>query len=255
MQHQMIYFLIAVFNEEQDIEKRIQSISSVMSEYFSNSHYKHKIVVVSDGSTDGTVAILKRLAQQTDLIFIEQKINRGPGAAFREGLRHLNSILNPEDIIITLDGDNTHNVKTIQFMINKIDDGYEVVSASGWATGGRLINLPFSRLILTKGCNWLYSVLFPIRGLTNYTGFFKAFKGQVILAAFQNYGEQFIQSDGFGFMSEIIVKLRRMPVFCAEVPLLIRFDLRKGISKNRLKNTLFEHLGIIRSNMFQRRLF
>jgi len=256
MPDKKIFFVIAAFNEEEGIEDRLHSIASIMkNDFFLKSGFNYKIIVVSDGSTDRTVAILEGLKTNYPVIVYPEPINRGPGAAFRVGLKALENMVMDNDIVVTLDGDNTHNVKTIQFMVSQIENGYELVAASGWADGGRLIGLPFSRLMLTKVCNFIYSFLFPIRGITNYTGFFKAFKGHVLKEAFSNYGDQFITCDGFAFMSEIMVKLRRMPVFCSEVPLLIRFDQRKGISKNRIKNTIAEHLYILRTNLFKRKVF
>lgn len=248
-----IHLLLPAYNEEANIAERIAAISDTMRQAAIGNF---RILVVDDGSTDRTAAILaEEKARQPELVdFISYSRNRGPGAAFRTGLNALLDRAGENDIIITMDADNTHNVKTIRLLLNKLDEGYEVVVASGWAAGGMMIGIPFMRWIFTFGCNRLYRLLFPIRGVTCYTGFFKGFQVAALREVRTRFDGEIIGCDGFAGMAELQIRCRRIPLFCAEVPFLMRFDQRKGASNIRILRTIREHLGIICRNILDRKV-
>jgi len=248
-----VHLLLPAYNEEAGLAERIAAISSTMREAWNGPF---RILVVDDGSTDHTAAILAaEKERQPELVdFISHPVNRGPGAAFRTGLIALLDCAGDGDIIITMDADNTHNVKTIRLLLNKLDEGYEVVVASGWAPGGMMIGIPFMRWVFTFGCNRLYRLLFPIRGVTCYTGFFKGFRVAGLREVRTRYGGEIIGCDGFAGMAELQIRCRRIPLFCAEVPFLMRFDQRKGASHIRILRTIREHLGIFCRNLLDRKV-
>jgi dolichol-phosphate mannosyltransferase len=247
-----IHLLLPAYNEEANIAERIVGISETMRETgFGN----FRILVVDDGSTDRTGEILAEEKSRNPMVdFIRLPRNQGPGAAFRAGFDALLDQGADNDIIITMDADNTHNVKTIRLLLNKLDEGYEVVVASGWADGGMMIGIPFLRWVFTFGCNRLYRLLFPIRGVTCYTGFFKGFRVSALREVRTRYGGEIIRCHGFAAMAELTVRCRRIPLFCAEVPFLMRFDARKGVSNIRILRTIREHLGVIGRNAFDRKV-
>jgi dolichol-phosphate mannosyltransferase len=247
-----IHLLLPAYNEEANIAERIGGIAETMRET-GIDHFR--ILVVDDGSTDRTAAILaEEKARQPEMVdFISHDCNRGPGAAFGTGFEALLARVGDQDIVITMDADNTHNVKTLRMLINKLGDGYEVVVASGWADGGMMIGIPFLRWVFTFGCNRLYRLLFPIRGVTCYTGFFRGFRAGALREVRNRYGNV-VSCTGFAAMAELLVRCRSIPLFCAEVPFLMRFDQRKGVSNIRILRTIREHLGVFANNMFTRKV-
>lgn len=237
-----IHILMPAYNEEENIAERVKGVVTTMEQAGIDDF---RIFVADDGSTDATANILAAEKKSNDrLDFVSLAQNRGPGGAFGVGLEHLLESAGDDDIIITMDSDNTHNVKTIRLLLSKLDEGYEAVSASGWADGGMMIGIPFMRWIFTFGCNRLYRLIFPIRGVTCYTGFFKGFRVSGLREIKKRFGEV-ISCDGFACMAELMVRCRRIPLFCGEVPFLMRFDVRKGASNIRIIRTIREHLGII----------
>jgi dolichol-phosphate mannosyltransferase len=65
----------------------------------------------------------------------------------------------------------------------------------------------------------------PIRGVRDYTCGYRAYRGRVLRQAFQRYGDDFINQEGFQCMVDILLKLRKMDVIFGEVPLILRYDL------------------------------
>ena len=246
----MIYFLMPAYNEETEIDSRLRNIGTLMAQ----KGLSFEIWVVNDGSRDRTVEIIEEVSKGIPVHMIHHQVNRGIGAAFLSGLKELVKIVRDEDIVITLDADNTHNLKTVEFMIKKIDEGYEVVIGSCFTTGGMMIGVPMLRYLLSYFSNFAYRLLFHVKGIRTYTGFYRAHSGAAIKAAFERFGDRLIEVNGFAGMAEMLVKFRQIPLFLTEVPMIIRYDLKGRASKMRILVTLREHLGVIGKNLFKRRM-
>lgn len=246
----MIYFVLPVFNEAENLPRLIQGLSEAAA----SMKVEYKVVTVDDGSSDESVNVLSELSEKFPLIVISHPHNEGPGAAFRTGFDHVLEKAEVSDIIITLDADNTHSLKTLNMIISTLKEGYEMVIASVFASGGMMIGVPFLRYLLTLGCNWLYRILFPARGIREYTGFYRGFRVEALLMAKARLGGCLITVNGFACMAELLVRLRRVPLFMREVPMIVRYDYKKGKSKLRISRTVLEHLKVILMNVFKRRV-
>ncbi|MFI5348163.1 MAG: glycosyltransferase family 2 protein [Elusimicrobiota bacterium] len=246
----MIYFLLPVFNEAENISRVIEKLSQIAA----GGRLDYTVVAVDDASTDGSAAALSALSQKHPIRVIRHAANQGPGGAFRTGFEEILRIGQPADAVITMDADNTHSTKTVGMILGALDEGYEVVIASVFAPGGMMIGVPFLRYVLTMGCNFIYRIIFPVRGIREYTGFYRGYNVGCLQEAQRRFGGPMITRPGFGSMAELLVRLRQVPVFMKEVPMIVRYDQKGGKSKMRIMSTISEHLHIIASNAFRRRI-
>jgi len=114
--------VVPVYNEEENVADLIAAITSGMQGYI--DHYE--ILLVDDGSTDRSFAILKDLAKQDPHIrVIRFGINYGQTAALSAGFHHAKG-----KILITMDADLQNDPTDIPLLIDRINDGFDVVS--GW---------------------------------------------------------------------------------------------------------------------------
>jgi len=238
------------YNEETEIGPRLRNIAGLMEQ----KGFPYEIWVVNDGSRDRTVEIIEGVSKEVPVRLIHHEVNRGIGIAFLNGLKEIVKIVKDEDVIITLDADNTHNLKTVEFMLKRIDEGYEVVIGSCFTTGGMMIGVPMIRYLLSYFSNLAYRCLFHIKGIRTYTGFYRAHSGAAIKSAFEKFGNRLIEVAGFAAMAEMVIKFRQIPLFMTEVPMIIRYDLKGRASKMRVMDTIGEHLGVIAGNLFKRRI-
>lgn len=250
----MIHFLLPAYNEAENIERQIERLLQLTQQL----EVEATVNVVNDGSTDATPQIVGRMSASDKRIrLINHERNAGPGKAFETGFKALLERAADTDAIISMDADNTHSEQTVRMMQARLHEGYELVIASVFAPGGMLIGVPFLRYILTLGCNFLYRVLFPVAGIKEYTGFYRAYRAGALrkaLAKFEASGEPLITAFGFGCAAEILIKLRRIPLFMTEVPMLVRYDLKGGKSKLRIGRTIREHLRLLWHNCWHRNI-
>ena len=114
--------VIPVYNEEENVEPLVQEIKSALEQLGKG----YEIVIVDDGSTDGTFEVLARLHErEAHLRVVRLKRNFGQTAALAAGLAHCEG-----KIIVTMDGDGQNDPADIPALLAELDKGNDLVT--GW---------------------------------------------------------------------------------------------------------------------------
>jgi dolichol-phosphate mannosyltransferase len=245
----MIFVLLPAYNEERDIGKLLQRIKSAMDEL---SVSQYTVLVVNDGSTDGTLQVISGCQETIPILLLDHGVNKGLGQAMLTGLSRASELMANDDVLITMDADNTHDPCLIGTMVEKLRSGPDVVIASRYEKGGEEIGLSGFRSFLSRGASGLLSVFFPIAGAKDYTCGFRAYRGGALKQAFRAYGQGLVEERGFTCMAEILIKLRAVRVRVSEVPLVLRYDLKSGPSKMKVLRTILRYFVLIGHNLFLR---
>jgi dolichol-phosphate mannosyltransferase len=241
-----VYVVLPAYDEEENLGPLLERIDAAMHE----DEMAYKVIVVDDGSRDRTLDLARRYAGDLPIHIVRHEVNQGLGATIRDGLRTASLICSPQDIVVAMDADNTHTPGLIRSMVRLIREGNDVVIASRYQPGSYIRGVPFHRNLLSFGARLLFKVVFPIRGVRDYTCGYRAYRGTVLREAFDRYGDDFINEEGFQCMVDILLKLRRMDVIFREVPLILRYDFKGGASKMKVVRTIVRTLGL----MLRRRL-
>jgi dolichol-phosphate mannosyltransferase len=130
-------------------------------------------------------------------------------------------------------------------MILKVLEGHDIVIASRFRKGARVIGLSWSRKCMSIGASWMMRIVFPIKGVRDYTCGFRAYRAEILRKAFKEYGETFIDQIGFQCMSDILIKLRRFEPVVAEVPMILRYDFKMGSSSMKVGLTVIKTLRLV----------
>jgi dolichol-phosphate mannosyltransferase len=171
--------------------------------------------------------------------------NQGLGATIRDGLVEAIKRAAGEDVIVTMDADDTHTPALILRMVRMIREGHDVVIASRYREGSRSVGVPRHRRALSYAASLLFRVVFPTPGVRDYTCGFRAYRAASLREATARYGEEFLDQDGFQCMVDILLKLRRMNLIFGEVPFVLRYDFKEGGTKMDVVETIRNTLALV----------
>ncbi len=239
----MIYVLLPAYNEEDALEPLAAKINRVMRELDAD----YEMVVVNDGSRDRTAAILQELSGQYPMHVITHRINRGLGETARDGFEYIAETGQRGDIMVRMDCDDTHDPRYIIPMVAKLRDGCEVVCASRYAPGGATVGLDWYRRTISRCANLLMKVVFPIRGVWEYTAGFRAYRVALIQDAIDIYGNAFIDLKGMGFTGTVekLIKCRQIGARIGQTGYVLRYDQKLSTSKVVTSLTTIGYLTLI----------
>ena len=213
---------------------------------------EYRVVVVNDGSSDDTAAVVDQLKGRMPVTRIDHERNLGLGEAVRTGLLRAVGEAGERDIVITMDSDNTHTPGLIAGMVRGIREGNDVVIASRFRSGARIMGVPLYRRVLSRGGSWLFRILFPTRNVRDFTSGYRAYRAPLLKRAFEVYGSEFVAESGFSCMVDILLKLRALDAIMVELPLVLRYDFKYGISKMMVIETVADTLRLAFSRRLRR---
>jgi dolichol-phosphate mannosyltransferase len=236
-----IIVALPAYNEQSNLRSLLEDIHGTLGA----AGYEHSIVVLDDGSRDRTPEILRELASLLPLTVETHAVNQGLGAALRDLLRYASMAARPGDIVITMDADESHAPSLILRMVERIAEGHDVVIASRFRYGAGVRGLAVHRVWISWLSALLFRVMFPTPGIRDFTCGFRAYRAEALQLAWARYGESLVDQPGFQCMADILLKMRRLPLVFGEVPMLLRYDLKKSGSKMRLARTSFDTLRLV----------
>ena len=243
---QKIWITLPAYNEEESLPPLLESIRAALEP----QDIDYAVIVVDDGSRDATAAIAREASENGPVELVMHAKNQGLAAAIRTGLAAALERSGPNDVIITMDCDNTHPPQLITQMLARINDAHDVVIASRFRPGAKVHGVPASRMAYSIGAKWMFQILFPIRGVRDYTCGYRAYRASAIVAAAAKYGDELITETGFSCMADLLLKLRRLPLRMCEIPLELHYDRRGGGSKMRVFRTIRQTLLLMLRRRF-----
>ncbi|BAZ39033.1 glycosyl transferase family protein [Calothrix sp. NIES-4101] len=164
-----------VYNEVESIPHLLEAIASV----FADSELSYEIILVDDGSTDGSAQLLQQQAQiRHDLKVIILRRNYGQTAAMSAGFNHARGTK-----IVTLDADLQNDPADILMLVAKLDEGFDMVS--GWRQKRQ--DKALTRLLPSKIANWIIRHITDVR-IHDYGCSLKAYRAELV-ADMNLYGE------------------------------------------------------------------
>jgi dolichol-phosphate mannosyltransferase len=248
----MLYIGMPAYNEGKNLPFLLQEICWLAEE--SLPYRDITVVVVDDGSADDTAKVVRNFAALLDrkryprlaIDLVPHEVNKGLAEAMKTLLTHVAGRGKPRDVLVTMDGDNSHPPGLIVRMLELVGEGHDVVIASRYQRGGRVLGLSWFRRFLSVGAAWMFRLLFPITNVRDYTCGYRAYQVPVLQRALKD-NPNFVSERGFSCMVDILLKLRtvRPPLVMSEVPMVLRYDKKAGASKMRVLRTVKDTLKLL----------
>jgi dolichol-phosphate mannosyltransferase len=230
--------VLPAYNEERTLPLLLERLDQAFDEF----GLEGDVLVVNDGSTDGTAELASDFRGRLSVRLLDLQPNRGLAEAIRAGLLAAVEEAEDDDIIVTMDADNSHAPGLMPRMVQMIREGSDVVIASRYQPGARLRGVSPVRQILSLGASLLFRLVARVPGVRDYTCGYRAYRAGVLRMAFEQYEGQFIRQTGFGCMAEILLRLKPLSPIIHEVPLILRYDLKDSASKMDVWRTVRESL-------------
>ena len=242
----MITFILPAYNEAPGLEGLVRKISAAAGTR------PYRVLVFDDGSKDGTGDIARALGERYPVELLTHRVNRGLGETIRDAFEWAAEHSAPDDVIVRMDADDTHDPSYVPAMLQRLDDGYDVVIASRFRPGGGEVGLSAYRRLISRCANLLMKMVFPIRGVRDYSCGFRAYRAAVIQDALAIYGNDFIELKGIGFTCTVekLVKLQRLRVRFNEVGFVLRYDRKMSTSKMLSSLTTAGYLILMLKNIY-----
>lgn len=223
--------VIPSYNEELRIEKTLR----LVSEFLQKQTYPYEILVVNDGSKDGTSSVIQKLESSIpNLRLIDNKENHGKGWVTKQGILEATG-----DVRLFMDADDSTKVGEITKFLPFFDQGYDIVIGSRRIQGSNIaVKQSGFRDFLGGVFRFIVHTLVPV-GVTDSQCGFKAFSARSSQAIFT---KQTIYR--WAFDVELLALARRQGFKIKEVPITWVNDSESHVKLGGMINMLLEVLEI-----------
>lgn len=211
--------VVPTYNEKENIEALINAVLQ---------HDRFEVLVVDDGSPDGTGQIVKSIQQQEPdrVHLIEREGKLGLGTAYIRGFQY--GLAAGYDYIYEMDADFSHNPMDLLRLLQACRDGADMSIGSRYADGGGFENWSKDRLILSKGGSY-YVQLITGMPIKDPTAGFICYSRRVLEA----FDLDKVQMKGYAFQIEMKYVAWKNDFLIKEVPIIFK-DRELGQSKMNL---------------------
>jgi dolichol-phosphate mannosyltransferase len=244
-------FVVPAFNEEDNLPRLLDDLGARPHLFPAGSG--SRLLLVDDGSTDGTAEVVRRYRGRVPVELIELGRNRGPGAAFRAGFARALALDSRESLVVTLEADTTSDLDALPAMLARVRAGADLVLASVHG-GGRMLNVSPARRLMSAGAGIAMRHALGLDART-VSSFFRVYRGSLLRRALTLYGDDLIRERGFACKAELLAKLVALGAIVEEVPVDLDGSRRVGASKMPIARTTLAYWRLmVRARIPQERM-
>jgi dolichol-phosphate mannosyltransferase len=218
-----VWLVLPTYNEAENIE----AIVTAALPQLASTGLEHRILVVDDGSPDGTGEIADRLATGDPRVEVLHRTSKdGIGPAYLAGFER--ALAGDADLVMEMDSDFSHDPADLPRLVAAAERA-DLVLGSRYVPGGGVTDWGLLRRFVSRGGS-LYAKLILGIPVNDLTGGFKCFR-RTVLERLDLAG---VSADGYGFQIEMTYRAVQAGFTVEEVPILFR-DRRVGSSKMSAK--------------------
>jgi dolichol-phosphate mannosyltransferase len=210
-----VLVIIPTYNEVENVERIVSRVRAAVPE----AH----VLVADDNSPDGTGEVADKIAAEDGHVHVmHRKGKEGLGAAYLAGFHW--GIENGYDVLVEMDADGSHQPEELPRLLTALR-GSDLVLGSRWVPGGKIVNWPKSRVLLSRGGS-TYSRLMLDVPIRDVTGGYRAFRKETLLGL----GMDQVASAGYCFQVDLAWRAVKAGFKVTEVPITF-IERELGASK------------------------
>lgn len=232
-----VFLVLPAYNEEGAIGSLLDRAAARAPEWGAPL----RVIVVDDGSADRTAAVAEShpLAADGRLDVMRHEANRGLAAAMRTGIEaFLRHSAAPDDVMVTMDADDTHDPVYVYGLLECVRGGADVAICSRFVAGGEERGVTLFRKLLSRGAKRFMDLLAPIPGVRDISSGYRAYSRRILERASRAYGAHLIQTPGGSVQAELLIRALALGARVEEIPFTLRYDLKQGPSKLGMATTI-----------------
>jgi dolichol-phosphate mannosyltransferase len=242
----VIRFVIPAYNERENIPNLLADLAPRVHELGA------RVIFVDDGSSDGTSEMIEQHSDGLQVAIVRHKVNRGLGTAINSGLRAALGESQDDDAIVTLEADNTSDLDDLPRMLERFNEGADVVLASVYAPGGRIVGVAPLRLAASKAVSNAFRYVGGLREIHTLSSLYRIYRAGTLRRAAETYGYLLVREPGFAANVELLLKLYNAGAQVAEVPTVNDWSRRLGQSKMNLRPTVLAYGRLVADQLVGR---
>lgn len=243
----MIKIIFCAFNEEENLEKFLSDLDLVKH----GLQRDMSVVTCLDGTTDDSLHIIENHRKNLAIKVLPQVDARGLGNAYKRIFCDILPTLTDDDLVISLDADNTHNPAEIVKMLTHFERGYlDVLIASRFSQTSEMTGFPLHRKLISKTTSILLQVLFAVKKISNqnlqdYTSGYRIYRAAILKKLLAAEGKNFITEPEFTYTCELMIKLSRIGARIDEISFPYDYSQKFGESKLRFTRNLWRLVVLV----------
>ncbi len=215
------WLILPTYNEAENIEAIVRAAGAVLADAAPEGY---RVLVVDDGSPDGTGAIVEGLVGECDWVeVLHRKEKNGIGPAYLAGFRH--ALEHGAGYIMEMDSDFSHDPADLARLLEAVHGGADLALGSRYVPGGGVSDWGLLRRFVSEGGSTYARVVLGLR-VRDLTGGFKCFRRETLEAIHFDS----VRSQGYAFQVELTYRAVRAGFQIVEVPIVFR-DRQQGQSK------------------------
>jgi dolichol-phosphate mannosyltransferase len=215
------WLILPTYNEAENISSIVGAAGEVLA---GAAPEGHRVLIVDDGSPDGTGQIADRLAAEHDWVRVLHRAEKnGIGPAYIAGFKH--ALAQGAGYVMEMDSDFSHDPADLARLLEAVRDGADVALGSRYVPGGGVSDWGLLRRFISEGGSTYARIVLGLQ-VRDLTGGFKCFRRAVLETI--ELGR--VRSRGYAFQVELTYRAVQAGFRVVEVPIVFR-DRQQGTSK------------------------
>lgn len=211
-----VLVVLPTYNEALNIERMLSSVRAALPDA--------GVLVVDDGSPDGTAALAEKVAADLGSVdVLRRKAKAGLGSAYRAGFQW--GLERGWEALVEMDSDFSHDPESLPELVAPLRVGFDLSVGSRYVPGGKIPNWSLERRLISRGGNIYADILLGL-GVKDSTSGFRAYRAEIL----REIDLDAVRAEGYGFQIEMVRQVLEHGGRVVEVPICF-VDRVEGLSK------------------------
>lgn len=228
---------MCALNEAQNLKKLLPNINCEMQK-ISPVKIDFEVILCLDGTTDESYNLISDLQKTFRIRALTPSNTLGLGCAYKRLFEDVIKNSKDDDIIISLDADNTHDPKQLAEIIEHFKkNNLDFLVASRFCKNSVMSDFPFYRKIISKTTSLVMQTIFSLKKISgkklqDYSSGYRAYSAKALKELYKKHGNDFVTEKDFIYTCEILINLARNGCRLDEIAL--NYDYGQKIGKSKL---------------------